>query len=344
FIHLLCALFAVDFFYDLFTDSFSDTDRLLHYSIFLTAFLVATSLLSAVLLTLYLWRWRHTISAERQRYFLLEKFSGTVLFDYDYATDVIHFTPNAAELFQLNATTHSGFLGNLDALETLYAGDHDTIKRALTGRMPDDNQDLLIRIKDSRGGKFLWYVVQFKYLYRRHRLVSVIGKIDNVDDQKRHEETLLEQAQRDGLTGLYNKITTERQIEQAIDSKQDGIMILFDIDDFKKINDGFGHLAGDNVLRLFATCLQRIFRANDILGRIGGDELVVYMRSLKDTDVVTAKLEALRQMMADQLKEGDMKFSASTGIAKFPQDGDTFEALFRAADAAMYRTKRREKG
>lgn len=343
FVHLFCAMITLGFFYHLSTRSFSHTDELVRYTVFITIFLIVTVFLSTILLLLYLFKWRHAIASDKQRYSLLEKFSDTILFDYDCQADVIHFTPNAAELFRVNAPTLHNFLRDLDDMEPVYVGDHPIVQQMLTGQLHPEKKDVLIRIKDFDSDRFLWYVIRYKYLYRRHRLISVIGKIDNIDDQKRHEQNLLEQAQRDGLTELYNKITTERQIEQAISANQSGILLLFDVDDFKQINDIFGHLAGDNALRIFAGCLQRIFRANDILGRIGGDELVVFMRGVNDPQVVKAKLEALWMMMEQELKETDIKFTASTGIARCPEDGKTFEALFRAADGAMYRAKKQDR-
>ena len=125
-------------------------------------------------------------------------------------------------------------------------------------------------------------------------------------------------------------------------------MLLLDLDDFKKLNDTYGHQVGDNFLRTFTGKLFLQFSANDVLGRIGGEEFVVYVnsRSENGSDIKSiaeraAKniLEICRSVKIDGVDE-DKVFTCSVGIAMYPHDGASYTELYEKADNAMYTVKR----
>ena len=105
---------------------------------------------------------------------------------------------------------------------------------------------------------------------------------------------LLRYTQRDALTGLYNKDTTQRLIQNIVQEEAgQHAFIILDIDYFKSVNDNFGHIVGDKVLQTFGRFLQSQFREYDVVGRIGGDEFVILMCNLANTDVVEIKIQNL---------------------------------------------------
>ena len=109
---------------------------------------------------------------------------------------------------------------------------------------------------------------------------------------------------------------------------------MIDIDNFKDVNDQYGHPAGDKILVKTGELLREIFRDSDLIGRVGGDEFVVYSES-GDT-----KMKALRLLngTADFTKEGELRISVSIGIASSTGDpGEEYQELFSRADQAMYR-------
>ena len=91
---------------------------------------------------------------------------------------------------------------------------------------------------------------------------------------------MLKSAQTDGLTGIYNKRSTEERINEIRDENpaEKGTFVILDVDKFKEVNDRYGHMAGDKVLSEFGRILKAHFREEDVVGRIGGDEFVVYIR------------------------------------------------------------------
>ena len=119
----------------------------------------------------------------------------------------------------------------------------------------------------------------------------------------------------------------------------DGALMFIDLDDFKEINDIQGHPKGDEVLRFVAHTLRRALRSSDLIGRVGGDEFIVFLRgaSAKEEIVVCAK------RLCDAVKQypnHDIILSCSIGIALSPADGNDYETLVRKANTAMYYAKK----
>lgn len=154
-------------------------------------------------------------------------------------------------------------------------------------------------------------------------------------------------AETDQLTGLYNKVTTERRIKEFIEENPDTQSLLFvlDIDNFKKINDTMGHAFGDEVLREIGQGLKGQFRASDIIGRAGGDEFILLIKNLKTDDLLVKEAHKLENFFNGLQVGTYTKYSvtASIGCAVFYRDGDSFESLYKKADEALYNAKHRGK-
>lgn len=152
---------------------------------------------------------------------------------------------------------------------------------------------------------------------------------------------------RDPLTGLYNRRFLEdelsRQLGHVRRLGQPLAVAMLDLDHFRDYNELYGHLAGDLVLRSLAVLLQGFRQASDVPCRYGGEEFVLIMPAAPATEAV-ARLEPLRCRLVETgiYHEGRLlqPVSVSIGVAEFPADGDSPEALLDAADAAMYRSKR----
>ena len=118
-------------------------------------------------------------------------------------------------------------------------------------------------------------------------------------------------------------------------------MLFLDLDHFKPVNDNFGHDVGDQVLLQVASRLRDSVRAADTVGRIGGDEFVVLMAQLSDSDSILALAEKLRKALRQPLVVvgHELSISCSIGVAVYPADGTDAIALTKGADDAMYRAK-----
>ncbi len=152
-------------------------------------------------------------------------------------------------------------------------------------------------------------------------------------------------AQHDALTQLPNRRLAQELLESALAQARrhhSGLALMFiDLDNFKGINDSLGHAAGDDFLRQAATRLRQCVREADTVSRHGGDEFLVMLPGVSETHAVTRVAQhVLEQLSQTYLLKGTrVESSCSVGIAIFPQDGDGFEPLVKAADTAMYHAK-----
>lgn len=174
-------------------------------------------------------------------------------------------------------------------------------------------------------------------------IANMIGKKRNAEKSK----TLQEKADTDLLTGLNNKLATERKIKEYIKDYPESLAMMFvlDIDNFKKINDTLGHAFGDEVLRTLGKHIGVNFRVTDIIGRTGGDEFTIFLKDLKEDANTLKESRKLVQFFKDFQVGEYVKYSAtaSIGAAVFPADGSDFESLYKAADQALYKAKKRGK-
>ena len=173
--------------------------------------------------------------------------------------------------------------------------------------------------------------------------LKVIGYVKNIDAKKRQELEILKQSQKDGLTGIYNKKFTQSLIEEFLSGEGASgrhAAIMVDIDNFKQINDTFGHIQGDAALALVAQRLAGLFRSTDIVGRIGGDEFFVLMQNYSSADSLIEKLYAVRDLFGKiRLEEADTRVSGSIGVSLYPEDGTDYRELYKKADVALYYSK-----
>jgi diguanylate cyclase (GGDEF)-like protein len=160
-------------------------------------------------------------------------------------------------------------------------------------------------------------------------------------------ESLHEQSIRDPLTGLYNRRFVDeflvRELARAIRKTRQLSVVVLDIDHFKHINDTFGHSAGDMVLRQVSHILQAHVRESDIACRLGGEEFSLLLAELSSPIAVQRAEDirkALREMSLTYENKPVGPITASFGAATYPEHGRTVEALFRAADEALYDAKR----
>ena len=172
---------------------------------------------------------------------------------------------------------------------------------------------------------------------------SAIIYMDDITAMKRREHALLHRAERDGLTGLYNRAAMEERIREALEKKPDGscALLALDLDDMKGLNDTLGHAAGDEALLRLAGVLRGHFRRSDLIGRIGGDEFMVFLSDCGNPAWLCSSLERFLGKMEEQRVGGahSMPVRCSIGGAYVLPDDD-FEILYRRADACLYRAKR----
>ena len=162
----------------------------------------------------------------------------------------------------------------------------------------------------------------------------------------RERRRLLLQAQTDPLTGLLNRSSTSACVTDWLAGPScHGALMMLDLDNFKEINDVWGHQAGDAILSLAADLLRAHFRQSDVVGRIGGDEFIVLMKDVSSIAVVEQHMRRLCEefRLLTHPDYPQITLSCSVGAAMAPDQGRTFQELYAHADRALYCAKHRGK-
>ncbi len=284
------------------------------------------------------------ILLEGERYRIATELSNDVLFEYHIRTDEMRYTEKYRELFGIDPVI-------IDFTDN-YAERRDRIHPDDWGIYLDfcdklsvgvSNIEAEFRLKNMLGD-FIWCQLMGKTIYDDNKLpLRVIGKIVNVDSQKRELEALEYKATRDPLTGVYNKEVTIKKIERFISGNKEGrhMLMLVDFDDFKSINDNYGHLVGDKVLIYVINRVKEIFTEGEIVGRIGGDEFIVFAGNIDNDNEIEAKAALLKTKLETvyQCGESAILISASIGVVLYPEAGLHYEQMMGYADQALYRVK-----
>ncbi len=223
-------------------------------------------------------------------------------------------------------------------------------ERNLLNEYHQGKESFNIQFKMLQQGKEIWVSCMI-YLMRddlEHHVQALIF-INDIDEKKKKELELQERAEKDGLTGLYNAETVKIKVDTFLESlwPMEGkhIFALMDLDNFKEINDTFGHQCGDRVLKDVADTLRKKIRRDDIIGRLGGDEFVFMLLNVQEFSSVENIFKELgEELNKTYQKDGKaVTISASFGIAIAPEQGSIFQELYRKSDQVLYEVKRTRK-
>ncbi|MCR4903762.1 MAG: diguanylate cyclase [Butyrivibrio sp.] len=187
------------------------------------------------------------------------------------------------------------------------------------------------------------------YIHKPFHPDILLRRVDVVLNNIEKYEFLEKGAETDKLTGIFNRETVELKVKDLLLKKEYGTFLMIDIDNFKTINDNFGHATGDQIIACIADALKKCARSTDIVGRVGGDEFVIYYNSLTDKEQVAKKCEIIQEKIVTVLNTilpSTVRYhvGVSIGACRSPNDGADYETLYKNADKAMYQAKRNGKG
>ena len=179
-------------------------------------------------------------------------------------------------------------------------------------------------------------------------ITDVTEKVEKNRRYAREREYLKDCAARDSMTRLLNRGTMEERIKEELEAVEEGqnyAYIALDLDNFKQINDMYGHWAGDSIIMGISNILREVYGNNARIGRMGGDEFAVFIPDVKDRAQIQSQAdEVLRRLRLQKEMIGMAEEpTASIGIAFGPEDGRSFRELYHRADEALYQVKNEEK-
>lgn len=282
----------------------------------------------------------------KERLHIALKAARICVFEVDLQNQLYTFFENAEDIFGVSGQS---ILQDVQAFSKMnpmeyqknvseyfsHPDDKDVIDRAFQCISNGKPTTYQARMR-AGGSKFIWCKLDVTPIIEKNVPVKMIGVITDISDIKTKTDRLENAAKLDNFTGLFNKSSSVDLIRKKMcrNAGQRHALILLDIDNFKSINDTFGHYAGDNIIKLVSDTLKSNFRKTDIIGRFGGDEFILLIQNIPNLDWLTQKLRKL-------VRCGDhgLNCTNSIGVSLFPEDGTEFELLFKKADHALYQSK-----
>lgn len=178
----------------------------------------------------------------------------------------------------------------------------------------------------------------------KNKQIQWVGKTGNLTlcIDITEKEMMSKAASKDPLTGVFNRKAFEEQVKHHMEKeggRRESALILLDIDNFKMINDNYGHLAGDAVLKDMVTALRSVFREQDLVGRLGGDEFMIFLKNLADREVIADRLQEFQNVFQ---QGNEYHSTCSMGITTVGKEDFSYIESVNQADIALYRSK--EKG
>ena len=287
------------------------------------------------------------LSKLMERHQIILDQSNDVIFEWDLAEDTMTYSSNWEKKFGYTPIRDHVF-DKMRRISHIHPQDISTLeKMADSLRQGPAYEEIQLRVADG-DGRYRWCKVRATSLADDQGMVyKVVGLLMDIDAEKRATQMLEDEAQKDGLTRLYNKNISRQKIEELLadmDPHDKAALFIIDMDNFKRINDNYGHMFGDLVLQDFAGELSKLFRSGDIIARIGGDEFLVFMNHIPNEDIVKSRAKRIIETCHSIFRNNDIAFtpSCSIGVSFFAKDGMSYETLFQKSDEALYEAK--EKG
>ena len=193
--------------------------------------------------------------------------------------------------------------------------------------------------------KTIWININIELINNKNGNLEFKCYLHNITEQKENIEKINVSKNQDELTGLNNRKRLNELVKEKLlsytNKEYRSALLIIDLDNFKLINDSYGHLYGDKLLEKFAEDLKRIVKDENCIGRFGGDEFLIFLSDIESLDEIKKFNNEIEEILKKPYIIGNntIYITVSIGIGLFPDDGENFETLLKSADAAMYKAK-----
>lgn len=247
----------------------------------------------------------------------------------------------ASEMLSSITGLNSGITSITDCYKLIHPADRPSVKNSIMKALhSDDDCTVEFRAKNRRTQEYRNINQVVKRIIDSHNNTILIGTVQDVTAIKQAEERIYNLAFYDPLTSLRNRASFHDYLKFSVDlaSKQQSSLavIYMDLDEFKSINDSYGHECGDALLREFSEHLQRSVRKTDVVARLGGDEFIILIDNLSSESDVIATVERCLSFLKQTITIGSYKINPkiSSGVSMYPQDGRDPDTLIKNATIA----------
>jgi diguanylate cyclase (GGDEF)-like protein/PAS domain S-box-containing protein len=290
---------------------------------------------------------KEELKESETRYRLATECANDAIWDWDITNNKIQFAGRWYEML--------GYMkGNKTEInswaEVLHPDEEKSVKEAIFKHLESKNECYIMEHRlRKKNGEYIWVLNRGKAIWNDDEPVRMAGAMTDITQKKTAENKIYKMAYYDHLTSLPNRRCLMKEIEKFIieSNEQDKMAFLYiDIDDFKKINDSLNHSTGDSILVKISERLKKNARLTGedrvFLSHTSGDEFVFVLRQIKSKEEIIECCNNILKIFNKpyKLRGHTIHISCSIGISVYPDDGKSFDALFRNADMSMYRAKR----
>lgn len=257
------------------------------------------------------------------------------------------YVANDRLLQMLGHESYQAFEADIQGLviNCIHPEDREFIAKELQNLpKPGDQYEIEYRMR-KQDGTYLWVHDIGRRTVSLDGRDAIISVLIDISQQVHTQTHLLQEASNDPLTGVYNRKGGKERITRAMQSASDYVFFMVDLDNFKQVNDIYGHEQGDRVLCYIASQMTESFRKSDTVCRLGGDEFAVFVADCRDVEAIERKIEALIQdygeMTWNQCPAAQSSLSVGGVYGHAPR---TFAELYQLADQVLYEIKKSQKG
>ena len=275
------------------------------------------------------------LQLEQERYRIALENITDEMFEYDIRKDYMikyeRINTNNIETLEKNGVEN--YFESLEQGNRVHLDDIGLFKEFLLGTIDEKVISIRLFIDEDN---WKWIEVHGTRVYEDSKPLKFIGIWKDITSEKIERERLIDLAQRDALTGLYHLKSLEEPISEILKKDTQCAMLIMDIDDFKSVNDRYGHLKGNDILVAVKDILIQHKKEDIYISRIGGDEFMIFFSNDAFLETTTCAKAILKAVKDIRIK--DIKVTVSIGIA-YSHQGDSFKRVFKKADTAMYHAK-----
>ena len=308
-------------------------------------------------------RLRRELMIKNERFNIIQQSTEQTIFDYDTEKDICVLSGNKTRMekylsvYSYNSRTNEiiveDFFNGDFALNIMSKSDYSRTCEAFANAIVDGaNGEFDFEACAIGQTSRTWFRCSYSTVKDdMGNVIRIVGKLKNIDKQKKTEQLIEKRMKSDLLTGLLNKETAKAQIRNFLSSENDiptdgekyHVLMILDLDNFHLINECFGHTFGNNVLKEFASDIKSSFRDTDIVSRLVGDRFMVLMKDVTQKFAVKKAGRLCRSLVKSYGVQNTVVISCSIGVAFFGKDAFDFDELYQYADRAAYEAKKNGK-
>lgn len=288
-------------------------------------------------------RMREELALEQERFRMVSEISRDIIMEYEYDTDTAFFSEQYRSFYRKEPVLTS-FLRKLREGETqVVPEDIPLIEELFCAGEVGTTRETQFRMRNQEGEPCWCHLVARIVPEQDGKTKRLYGKLTDINSMKQEIAELEARAKQDALTGVLNRSELRRKMEQELQQapEKNHAFVMIDVDNFKGINDMYGHLNGDKILLHVVNCLKECMQEGEYLGRFGGDEFALFLTGVQTREAVLKRLNVFYTALQRAYTDGSntIPFSVSLGAACTDGRAVSLPELMERADEALYEVK-----